>query len=261
MKSYVFLLVLFISSLLPAQKITLLPEKVIFDKYYADALSHQFSISKHLESSEWFGNVGISIPAFNLEYKQHLLQISAASTIFNTVIKTPGHIQVYTVDYLVDFFFDYNISTNIPVRFVFGHLSAHYSDDGITELNNYPISYVRDYVGLHIQYLCNDSKVYAGFYHNFHIEPEAGKQNNFQFGADKFFRIYDIVEIYGAIDMKMKAESDFTPVQSYQAGFRLSHGYLRALRFAYTFRSGFEERGQLYDIRDKKQSLGIFLDI
>jgi hypothetical protein len=261
MKNCLFLIIFAFSSLF-AQRITLLPDIVLFEKYYADALSHQFSLSKHLQSNQWFGNVGASIPLFNIEYKFHQLQVSAASTIYNTVIKTPGHIQVYTVDYLVDFFFDYNLFDNLPVRFVFGHLSAHYSDDGITELNYYPISYVRDYVGLHLEYkMRNNSKVYAGMYHNFHIEPEVDKKNTFQIGGDKFFSLNRITDLYAAVDFKFKAEAEYTPIQSYQAGIRLAPGYVRALRAGYTYRTGNEERGQLYMLKDSKHSLGVFLDL
>jgi hypothetical protein len=259
MKTVISLFIILSASVLP-QSLNLLPEKVLFEKYYADALSHQFSLLKHLQSNQWFGNVGASIPVFDINYKTHLLQISAASTVYNTVIKTPGHIQVYTVDYLVDFFFDYNLAHNLPVRFVFGHLSAHYSDDGIIELNYYPISYVRDYVGLHLQYKMSNAKVYAGMYHNFHIEPEVEKQNTYQVGGDKFISLNSFIDLYGALDFKLKSEADYTPTQSYQLGFRFSSDHRRSLRAAYTYRTGFEERGQLYNIRDKKHSLGVYLD-
>jgi len=255
---YAFLLIM--GNTVLGQHLELLPENILYEKYYADALSHQFSLSKHLESREWFGNVGAVLPVFDLSYESHLLQVSAASTVFNTIIKTPGHIQVYTVDYLIDFFFDYNLASDIPVRFIFGHLSAHYSDDGITQLNNFPISYVRDYVGLHIQYRFSDAKVYAGTYYNFHIEPELEKKATFQIGGDKFINIHDYADVYGAIDLKMKSETDYTPTQSYQAGIRISQNTRRALRISYTYRTGFEERGQLYNLRDAKHSLGINLD-
>ncbi len=243
-----------------SQHLEILPDTIIYDRYYADQQSHQFSLSKDFGSRQWYGNIGAVIPLFNFEYENHLLQVSAASTVFNTIIKTPGHIQVFTVDYIVDFFFDYNISPQLPVRFVFGHHSAHYSDDGITELFQYPISYVRDYTGLHLQYKFSSAKIYAGYYFNFHIEPEADKKNTFQFGADKGFQINPLIELYAAVDFKFKQEVKFTPTQSLQAGIKIFSGKRRALRAAYTLRNGYDERGQLYNKKDCRHSAGIYLD-
>jgi hypothetical protein len=260
---FIFPLFLFILFTTPvkAQNINILPEEKLYHSHFADALSHQFSLSKHLESSQWFGNVGAEIPVIKFEYMKHQLQVSAAGTVFNTVIKTPGHIQVYTVDYLVDFFFDYNLSKNLPLRFTFGHLSAHYSDDGITELSSYPISYVRDYLGLYFQYRLEVYKIYAGYVYNFHIEPEINNKNTFQFGGDRFFVISSGFSFYTAVDFKLKEEVNFNPTQSYQTGFEITGYGARALRFSYTFRNGFEERGQLYNIRSRKHSIGVYLDI
>jgi len=257
---FTFCLFLIAASGLSAQSLDIFPENILFQKYYADALSHQFSLSRNFENREWYGNVGAVIPVFDIKYERHLLQVSAASTIFNTIIKTPGHMQVYTVDYLVDFFFDYNILTQMPVRFIFGHLSAHYSDDGIIQMMNYPVNYARDYVGLHLQYKFNGAKIYAGYYHNFHIEPAVDKKNTFQLGGDKFFNVYSFIDIYAAVDFKIKSETDYTPTQSYQAGIRILPGKFRALRAAYTFRNGYEERGQLYNKKDSKHTFGLFLD-
>jgi hypothetical protein len=243
------------------QHIEIFPDRAIYQKSFADALSHQFSLNKDLQSREWFGNVGAIINLADLNFADQTFQVSAASTIFNTIIKTPGHIQVYTVDYLVDFFFDYEPYENTAVRFLFGHLSAHYSDDGIVELNNYPISYVRDYVGLYAQYKFKSSKIYTGITYNFHIEPETAGGNTFQIGGDKFFNIFYMIDLYAAVDFKIKAEVDYSPTQSYQAGIKLYENQARAIRIAYTFRNGFEERGQLYNIRDRKHSFGIYLDI
>lgn len=148
------LLFLFFTSTILAQdfRLKLFPEKKIFERHIADAISHQVSLSKHFESTQWFANIGVNIPVFDVSLYNYDLQISAATTIYNTIIKTPGHIQVYTVDYLVDFYFDTKITNDLAARFIFGHLSAHFSDDGIVELGNNPISYVRDYIGLSGQY-------------------------------------------------------------------------------------------------------------
>lgn len=238
------------------------PQKKLFEKYYADAVSHQFSIAKHLESREWFGNIGANLALLDLTLINHVYQLSAAATVLNTVIKTPGHIQVYTIDYLVDFYADSKINDRLIGRFIFGHLSAHYSDDGIVELNNFPISYVRDYVGLHAQFLLPEiyGKVYAGGYYNFHNEPVTDKHSTYQVGFDGGYPLLPELMAYAAVDIKIKSEVDFGTTQSFQLGLKFPvNGFISA-RFAFTHRRGFEERGQIFNRKDIKNSLGIYLD-
>jgi hypothetical protein len=242
-------------------EITLLPEEKKYEGYYADALAHQFSLSKHLESSEWFGNIGNVLTLADITLMNIPFQISGAATIFNTIIKTPGHIQVYTVDYLVDFYADIALTESIIGRFQLGHLSAHYSDDGITELGFYPINYVRDYAALHVQYLLDitNGKVYSGVFYNFHNEPEPA-EITIQFGADAEKLITKLFSFYAALDIKVKSEVNYGTTQSFQTGIKFYGSGSYALRIAYTHRRGFEERGQLFAQKDIKNSLGFYFD-
>ena len=252
------------SSILTAQnfKLKLFPDKQIFERHYADAISHQVSLSKHFESNQWFANIGVNISMFDASVYNFDLQISASTTIFNTIIKTPGHIQVYTVDYLVDFYFDTQISKELCGRFIFGHLSAHYSDDGIVELGHSPISYVRDYVGLSGQYKLNpiNAKIYLTGFYNFHNEPRRNKHSTLQVGFDAGHYIFKSLKAYFAFDLKIKSEVNNGTTQSFQTGVIFPSDKRFKLRLAFTHRRGFEERGQLYDRKDIKNSLGIYID-
>jgi hypothetical protein len=264
MKSFccILLLLFFLPELYPQDfSIGFFPEKKIYSRYYADALSHQFSLSKHLESSEWFGNIGAQIAFSNLIINEHLFQFSVGATSFNTLIKKPGHIQVYTVDYLVDFFLDSQIYKGLIGRFILGHLSAHYSDDGIIELNNVPISYVRDYTGFHIQDSLPfvNGKFYGGFFYNFHNEP-VDEHFTYQLGMDGGLPVLKEIFLFTAIDIKIKSEVNYGTVQSFQFGAVFPYRNKMSFRIAYTHRRGFEERGQLFDRKDIKNTIGLFLD-
>ncbi len=264
-KYYVFICLIFLyapTNFAQNFNLNILPKQKIYDRYYADALSHQLSISKHLESRQWFGNIGANIPLADLTIYNHTIQISAAATVFNTLIKTPGHIQVYTVDYLVDFYFDKKITSNFTARFLWGHLSAHYSDDGITQLNNFPISYVRDYTGVHAEYLLNmiNGKIYGGVFYNFHNEPILDKHTTYQFGFDGGINFLKSLFGYVAFDLKIKSEAANGTTQSFQIGIKYSSNSSRAIRLAFTNRRGLEERGQLFNLKDVKNTLGLFID-
>jgi hypothetical protein len=242
-------------------EVAFLPEEKKYKSYYADALAHQFSLSKHLETSEWFGNIGNVLTLADITFLDIPFQVSGAATIFNTIIKTPGHIQVYTVDYLVDFYADIPLSESLTGRFQLGHLSAHYSDDGITELGFYPLNYVRDYAAVHAQYLINiiSGKVYTGIFYNFHNEPLPAELT-IQFGADAEKRITKLFSFYAALDIKAKSEVNYGTTQSIQTGIKFYGSGSYALRIAYTHRRGFEERGQLFAQKDIKNSLGFYFD-
>jgi hypothetical protein len=250
-------------SILPQKfKIEFFPDVKLYKRYFADAISHQFSLSKHFESNEWFGNIGNSLAFSDITIDARKFQLSAGATAFNTLIKTPGHIQVYTVDYLVDIFLDSRITDDLTGRFIWGHLSAHYSDDGIVQLGKYPFSYVRDYIGLHLQnFLAQfNGKIYTGFFYNFHNEPVLDKHITIQIGGDGGINLSSDIFLFAAVDLKIKSEVDNGTTQSFQTGILFPYSSDTNLRIAFTHRRGFEERGQLYNLKNIKNTLGIYLD-
>lgn len=239
------------------------PAKKLYSKSYADALEHQFSLNKQLETAQWFGNIGGYLPIVDITLnKKYSLQVSAASTVLNTLIIKGKHIQVYTVDYQVDFFGDIEIKDDMIFRFVWGHLSAHYSDDGITELGFYPISYVRDYCGIKLQqkFPRVNGKIYGGAIYNFHNEPRTNRHMTYTVGGDASLKVSDSFFLYGAVDIKIKSEVFFGTTQSFQIGLRSKEVNGKSFRIAYTHRRGFEERGQIYIQKDNKNSIGFYFD-
>ncbi|MFA8343494.1 MAG: hypothetical protein ACEPO8_11050 [Rhodothermaceae bacterium] len=239
------------------------PSKKLYSKSYADALEHQFSLNKQMETAQWNGNIGGYLPIVDITLnKKNTLQVTVASTVFNTLIISGKHIQVYTVDYQLDFYGDIKLKENTVFRFVWGHLSAHYSDDGITELGFSPISYVRDYCGMKLQQQLPslNGKIYAGAVYNFHNEPRTDRHMTYTIGGDAAYKISNSFYLYGAVDIKIKSEVFFGTTQSFQVGLRSKEINGISFRLAYTHRRGFEERGQIYDQKDIKNSVGFYFD-
>ncbi|HMU44440.1 MAG TPA: hypothetical protein PKA80_14175 [Ignavibacteriaceae bacterium] len=245
-----------------SQTVELFPESKIYQKYYADALVHQFSLSKHFETNEWFGNIGLEKPLADLKFDQNIYQFTVAATVFNTLKITPPHIQVFTADYLVDFFLDKNFFDDFILRLNWGHLSAHFSDDGIIQLNKKSINYVRDYLAIQAEKLMTDfnGKIYLNATYNFHNEPKKTKHTHFQFGFDAGKYLSDKILFYFAFDFKLKEEVNFGSTKSFQLGIKYPQDEISFIRIAYTFRTGFEERGQLYNESNSKHLLGLFFD-
>jgi hypothetical protein len=238
------------------------PGEKIYRNYYADAISNQFSLLKDFGSNEWYGNIGTDKPLLTLTIDDNVYQFTAAATVFSTLKITPPHIQVFTADYLVDFFFDRQLSDNFILRFNWGHLSAHFVDDGILQLNEISINYVRDYVGLQAEKLISmiNGKAYAAFTYNFHNEPRKNKHIRMQFGFDAGKKILENLLIYFAFDFKMKAEVNNGTTKAMQIGLKYPPVGDSCIRLAYTFRTGYDERGQLYDKTSSRNILGLYFD-
>ena len=69
------------------------------------------------------------------------------------------------------------------------------------------------------------------------------------------------LRLYAAFDLKLKEQVAWGTTQSYQVGARLHIGKDLPLSVAYTYRTGFEERGQLYDQKVTRNLVGLYLEL
>jgi hypothetical protein len=242
--------------------LSFLPGKKLFPRQTADGLAHQLSLSRVTENREWIGAIGASLPVVQMNFPDATVQASVAATTFNRLIKTPGHLAVYTIDYKVDFPFDLQFS-NLTLRLAVGHMSCHFADDGIEILNRRSIQYVNDYVtvGWGYDLPLIGGNLYGIVSYIYHTVPIPNRPWLFQLGADVGnFPLTDFARLYGAFDVRVKQDVGWGSTQSYQVGVKLfTRGDLQ-LRFAYTLRVGFEDRGQFYLDKETKNMYGVFLD-
>jgi hypothetical protein len=244
-------------------QIDFFPGKKIFPAFVADGLAHQLSLSNVTDNRDWIGAVGGSVPVVQLGIRQIEMQASVAATVFSRLVKSPGHLTVHTVDYKVDFPIDVRFSA-LALRLALGHVSAHFADDGIEQLGEKSIQYVRDYVSLAIvrDIPMMGGHVYASSDYNYNTAPVQHKQWLVQFGAEfGNISVEEYAQIYGAVDIKIKEEVSWGSIQSYQIGVKLFERNNHGLRVAYTFRRGFEERGQFFDRRATVNLISIFIDL
>ena len=238
------------------------PGERIYPVYRADALAHQFSLTRVTNNTEWIGAIGGSLPLVEVAAGDCAGQWGVGASVFNRIIKTPGHITVYTVDYKIDFPIDLKLPI-FALRLAFGHISNHYADDGIEILGLRSISAVKDYVQLAFArgIPLIGGTGYAGVVYNYHNEPILDKRWAVQFGGDfGNWRLTSWATVYGAVDFKIKEEVGWGSTQSYQAGVVLVPRGSYDFRVAYTHRTGYEERGQVYDRSTANDLITLFLD-
>lgn len=238
------------------------PGEKIFPLFTADGLSHQFSLSRVTDNKEWIGALGGSIPIIQLNLKDVKIQGSVAATVFNRLIKTPGHLTVYTIDYKVDIPVDIRFS-ELSVRAAVGHISCHFADDAIELLGKKSIQHVNDYVSLAAAYDVPliHGYVYGGFNYSYSTQPVPNKPWLFQIGSDfAHVKLHEDVEVYGAVDVKVREEVGWGSTRSIQLGFKFFPHSRHKLRVAYTLHMGYEDRGQFYLRRETLNLISAFID-
>jgi hypothetical protein len=237
---------------------TVLPDTPVFPDFPADALCHQLSLSRITDSREWIGAIGLAAPL--LQWGENI-QAGAGATVFNRIVKTPGHITVSTVDYRVDFPVDARIDS-FAFRAAFGHMSCHFADDGIEQLGRHSISSVRDYLSAAAAWHTAGGYLYSAVTWNYHNEPLADKRWHLQLGGTAdMWRFSDDAVLFAAVDLKVKEEVHWGSTQSYQVGARLFEHDGRSVSITYTHRRGFEERGQVYAENVVMNLVGVVLDV
>jgi hypothetical protein len=241
--------------------IELLPDTKVFPSFTADALAHRVSLSRVIENRDWIGSIGGSSPIFGIALTNAQIQFSIAASTFSRLIHPPG-ITVYTVDYKVDFPLDVHLD-ELDFRLALGHFSGHFADDGIEVFGRSSIQYVKDYllIGLAREVGQINGHVYATGTFSFRSKPVHDKRWQVQLGVEGGnISITDEILLYGAMDVKLKEEVAWGSTQSYQVGAKCFARGGRALRVAYTHRTGFEERGQFFDQRETVNLISLFID-
>jgi hypothetical protein len=238
------------------------PGKKLFPLLTADGLAHQLSLSRVTENRDWIGAIGGSIPMVQANMAESKIQASVAVTIFNRLVKTPGHLEVYTMDYKVDFPIDIRFS-ELALRFALGHISCHFADDALELFGKHSIQHVNDYFTVAASYDIAPigGYIYGGFNYSYGTQPIQYRPWLLQLGAHfGNFALSENVLLYGAFDVKVRQENGWGSTRSFQVGARFFPQLNFGLRLAYTLRMGFEERGQFYLNTTTLNLISAFID-
>lgn len=259
-----FVLIFIAASLTNAEEPTVqyFPAKKLFPLLTADGLSHQLSLSRVTENHDWIAAVGGAIPMAQVNLTDVRIQGSVAVTIFNRLVKTPGQLEVYTIDYKVDVPFDIRFK-ELALRFALGHISCHFADDAIELFGKRSIQHVNDYFTIAAAYDVEAIRgyVYGGFNYSYGTQPIQHKPWLLQAGAHfGNVKVHEDISLYGALDVKVREENGWGSTRSIQIGARFFPHQNVGARLAYTHREGFEERGQFYLDTTTLNLISAFID-
>ncbi len=244
----------------------LLPSKHIAPLFTANSTEHRVTISKIFEVNKYIGGMGGIFPLTSATYNGITGQLAIASTGYVHLRRTPGHLQVETIDFFVDVFADIALNKEWTIRSGFGHTSQHFVDDAF-EILGYKksINYVRDYFKFFILKKAEilNGFLYAGAYYNYHFVIDVPTKNKmiYEFGSEVLnTHLTDAIILYLACDIKIHGELNYGTTQNYQIGLKMGEEFGHTLRLAYNYRAGLEERGQFYNKHVSWNILGLYFD-
>jgi hypothetical protein len=239
------------------------PQTPIFPRLVADGTAEQFSLSKDLRSKRIVGSIGGLQRLLETRIVDLPVQVGVGATVYGNFIREPNVLNALTVDFFVDIPVDIRCSDLLSIRTGWGHYSAHLADDGIEVLGKHSINYAKDYIPLFAAYALPSigGFVYGGARVDYFTIPERNGHFLLECGAEVGnISLGGGLVFYGAVDIKSHQEVSWATTQSYQAGVRLVASGSHAVRLAYTFRTGIDERGQFYSQYLTSSLLGVFLD-
>ena len=239
------------------------PEKRLFPRLLADGTSHQLGIDKDLLTRQWIGHIGAVRPVAEVTFCGHAVQVGIGATVHTSILREPGVLQVVTADFSVDFPVDIQVSSALTLRTGYGHFSAHLVDDGIEILQKQSVNYAKDFITLLGAFALPTigGHVYGGGRWDFHSLPEESKHWMVQCGFEAGnVLLWPEVRLYAAMDLKLKSEVAWGSTQSYQLGVKFFERNDSALRIAYTYRTGIDDRGQFYREKSDFSLVGVFFD-
>ncbi|MFA6541734.1 MAG: DUF1207 domain-containing protein, partial [Bacteroidota bacterium] len=246
--------------------ITLLPDKKFIPSFTAGGTEHRISYAKLLSEGSFIGSLGGFFPAALITIGGKECLIGVGSTLYTTLQSGGIKYNVTNADFYVDLTFDVPVTEQAVIRFGAGHTSHHLVDDGVAAAGaGNVLNYARDYYQLFYVHRLPLIRgfLYGGTYYtySFLINSRRDGQFLFQAGADGGnIPLYSSIALYGAVDFKVRSEVNYGSTQSYQVGIRTMNELYRAIRFAYTYRTGIDERGQFYNRHIDQHSLGLFFD-
>jgi len=239
------------------------PQERHFPRLLADGTAHQLGIDKDLLTRQWIGHIGALRPVAELSFSGYAAQVGVGATVHTSILREPGVLQVVTADFSVDFPVDIKVCETLVLRTGYGHFSSHLVDDGIEILQKQPANYAKDFVTLLGALALPDigGHAYGGGRWDFHSLPEESKHWVVQFGLEAGnVLLWPDVRLYAAMDVKLKSEVAWGSTQSYQLGIKFFEHNGSALRIAYTYRTGFDDRGQFYREKSDFSLVGLFFD-
>jgi hypothetical protein len=210
--------------------------------------------------------MGSMIPVIGIERDGINAQASFGASV-HFELRPIGQAQISSNDYYIDFLLlDIAAGNDQFIRFVTGHTSHHLSDNWYERLQlTGSVRYSRDYVKLFYIYNNTSGSMFylgADYAYIFTIGQKISKPWTLQGGGEAMVKeIYPSIHLYIAADIKVRQEAGFAATNTLQAGVTMPIRRHQAVRLAYQFRSGLDERGQFFPQHRSLSTIGLYFEL
>lgn len=244
----------------------LLPSEHLVHDFVADGTAHRSSAHQMFSPNEVHVSVGGIVPLVEYIVWNMPVQLSTGASIHARL--DPGQsIAVLNSEFSVDFFLlDVQPADGLILRTGMGHASHHLGDGVPRDSAVQAVDYSRDDFQLFV--ICAidgfSGELYAGFRYNYsHVVGRSiDKPLSFQFGMHALpWSFSQEFSAYVGLDMKLRQELSYGTSQRYELGLQYRTTEGRALRLAFSYSGGFEERGQFFGKRRSDAGIGVVLSL
>lgn len=179
---------------------------------------------------------------------------------------------VETIDYMFGINYGYKVvygKKDIGLRFRLSHISAHLVD-GLYDKNSEqwidnrkPFVYSREFFEIFPYYSYSGFRGYLGLTYIFHTVPGVFKKRIIQIGMDYFIDYLRTKNFtpFAAYDLKFSGTTKYAATHTVNTGIKFGQPESRGFSVYFSFISGRNVHGELFDISEQYLAFGFNLDI
>lgn len=269
-----FLIFILFSSIAFAQcKTTVFPADLNIEPFSANFLEARTGAAYLLDLDKLRLDIGISRDIVHITSDKKKYSFGADFFTYTRLRKQSNFkFPVETIDYMFGINFSYKIiidKKDFGFRVRISHISAHLvdglyqADSGNWKEGRSPFVYSREFIELFPYYRISGFRAYVGFTYLFHTIPANFKNFILQLGSDYFIDCLKTENFipFIAYDLKFSGNSKFVSTNSVNVGIKFGEADSRGFSLFFSYISGRNVHGELYDLNEKYFSFGFNLDI
>ncbi|MCG9881111.1 MAG: DUF1207 domain-containing protein [Bacteroidia bacterium] len=246
-------------------KLKAFPSEKMVGIFSADARAHRLGFSRNFDGNNYGISMGNIFPVLNAKKGKAFAQLNVAGSTYLTLLRLNQAGSVLNSDYFADVFVDLSFQSPFILRLGTGHSSQHLSDDAIvSNLYSYQ-NYAKDYHQITGIYQTQQKNflAYAGLFYNYNFKTSSNISNKqlWQMGFLHYpFKNKHLKSFFYGADIKFREELNFDHSLNMQVGYAIKSEDEHAIRLAFNYSQGTDERGYFHPAQRNFAHVGIYFE-
>jgi len=273
-KKFLFLVLIPVSVSFTQWKNTTFPAELNIQPFTANFLEARMGAAYLFDPGKLRLDIGTTHDIIHLDSDKKTLSFGADFFTYTRLRKQNNFkFPVETIDYMFGINFGYKITEinkrDFGLRLRISHISAHLVD-GLYDADStkwkdgmQPFVYSREFIELFPYYRISGIRTYIGLTYLFHTLPADFKKIIFQIGVEYFIEYLKTESFtpFVAYDLKLSGYSKYQATNSLNAGIKFGNPQSRGFSLLFSYISGRNVHGELYDLNEHYFTFGFNLDI